>query len=193
MTNHSAEGATGTVAVAAVASAKPRTYRMTSVATGDDISDSRKQASSLRKTAINLLQIADEIDGRLRIDDHPVRTGEGQDLPAATRELMRNWVRREMVKRRARTELFNSDYFREPAWEILLTLFVARLEGRYMQTTKVCLASTASHTTALRWISQLEEDGMIIRVPHRDARISLLALSDQGFGRVSRYVALMVE
>jgi hypothetical protein len=72
--------------------------------------------------------------------------------------------------RRARDPFFsgNVDLFGEPAWDILLDLFIAGEEQKDISISSACIASCAAPTTALRWLSLLEERGLVER--EQDAR-----------------------
>jgi DNA-binding MarR family transcriptional regulator len=76
--------------------------------------------------------------------------------------------------RRDRDKLFGkSDLFGEPAWDMLIDLFIAEEEGRQVNVSRLCLATAVPATTALRWISMLESYGLIARAgdsidPRRD-------------------------
>lgn len=66
--------------------------------------------------------------------------------------------------RRRRDQLFGKPgLFCDPAWDILLDLFMARLRGDQVSVTSVGIAACAPITTALRWLSILEKDGFVQR------------------------------
>ena len=46
---------------------------------------------------------------------------------------------------------------------MLLELFAKAVEGRQVSTTSLCLAAEAPVTTGLRWITMLEEEGLVCR------------------------------
>lgn len=66
--------------------------------------------------------------------------------------------------RRRRDALFAADLFGEPAWDMLLELYLAELEDRTVRVSKLGAASGISQSTALRWLGKLERDGWIHRV-----------------------------
>lgn len=66
--------------------------------------------------------------------------------------------------RRLRDDAFDAGLFSDPAWDILLSLFIAGEEGREVNVTGVCIASAASPTTALRHISKLVSAKLVTRV-----------------------------
>ena len=98
-------------------------------------------------------------------------------------------ARRLFWERRLRDTLFADVQFAEPAWDLLLELYVARAEKTEMPTTRACVAASVPATTALRWIVQLEERGLLCRRrSQRDERLSLVELTDQAFATMSDYL-----
>lgn len=84
--------------------------------------------------------------------------------------------------RRKRERYFPVDLFAEPAWDILLDLYIFRLEGRRATVKSVCIASGVPQTTALRWINLLIEKDLLERTPdEHDSRVRCISLSDSGF------------
>jgi DNA-binding MarR family transcriptional regulator len=65
--------------------------------------------------------------------------------------------------RRRRSDFFRSDLFADPAWDILLDLTRARLEGRQICVSSLCIAAAVPATTALRCINSLTNEGLITR------------------------------
>ncbi len=74
-------------------------------------------------------------------------------------EAARAWTR----LRRMREKLLGPDLFADPAWDMLLDLYVEYKAGRSPSVSSLCLASHVPVTTALRWITKLEHDGLITR------------------------------
>jgi hypothetical protein len=94
--------------------------------------------------------------------------------------------------RRLRIKNFPSPpgLFADPAWDLLLDLFVQRSRGRAVSVTSACIASDVPPTTALRWIAQLDEIGMITRVEDTgDRRRAFLQLTPMGLRSMRRYLA----
>jgi DNA-binding MarR family transcriptional regulator len=65
--------------------------------------------------------------------------------------------------RRLRDSLLSGVLFAEPAWDILLDLYVAHHEGRDVSVSSACLAACVPPTTGLRWLGVLEQQGLIAR------------------------------
>lgn len=83
-----------------------------------------------------------------------------EDLEAPDPSLIRGMIR----ARRLRNQLFGPGLFADPAWDILLDLMAARVEGRSVAVSSLCIAAAVPATTALRWIRQLTEMGLLHRV-----------------------------
>jgi len=85
-----------------------------------------------------------------------------------------------LVARRKRAEFFPADLFADPAWDMILDMMVARLEGKEVSISSLCIASAVPPTTALRWIKDLTDRGFILRIPDKtDRRRTHVALSDE--------------
>src|SRR4051794_7061541 len=83
--------------------------------------------------------------------------------------------------RQKRTTLFGASLFADPAWDTMLELFLAELEGRKLATTELGCKSNVPSTTSLRWTEKLEADGWVHRVPDRhDLRRVFVELSAKG-------------
>jgi hypothetical protein len=61
--------------------------------------------------------------------------------------------------RRARAKYFGTELFADPAWDILLQLFAAKLGGRRLRLAD--LETLAPRTTLARWAAVLEERGFV--------------------------------
>lgn len=92
-------------------------------------------------------------------------------------------------KRRSRERMFGStELFADPAWNILIDLFIASEERKAISVSSACIASSVPTATALRWIKLLENDGHVSRVDDRsDVRLSLLYLSEAATDKLRRY------
>ena len=87
-------------------------------------------------------------------------------------------ARRMYQMRRRRDSSLGQELFSEPAWDILLYLFVAGAEGRVVSVLAASQGAAAPQTTALRKLRQLEEARLIIRAGDpADARRAYVRLS----------------
>ena len=66
--------------------------------------------------------------------------------------------------RRKRVAIFgNPELFGEPAWDILLDLYIAQAEGKPVSVSSACIGSAAPPTTGLRWLGVLADEGLVVR------------------------------
>lgn len=72
-------------------------------------------------------------------------------------------ARRHLAERRTRDAVIGPEMFGEPAWDVLLTLFVAQEDGRRLCVTRLCDAIPVPNTTILRWIFLLTQRGLLVR------------------------------
>lgn len=96
--------------------------------------------------------------------------------------------------RRKRAKWLPEDLFGEPAWDILLELFVMRLQGNPVRVKNVCIASGVPATTALGWINVLEGKGMISSSADAcDHRVRWIWLEDVAFEMLFKMLADQIE
>lgn len=108
---------------------------------------------------------------------------------SADKSILKALVAEILRSRRRREKIFGADLFGEPAWDILLELYAAELTHQNLSVSDACYASAVPHTTALRWIAKLENDGWVTRVYDPcDGRRCWLMLSDQGSDKMRRFV-----
>jgi hypothetical protein len=96
--------------------------------------------------------------------------------------------------RRRRARHFDPEMFAEPAWDMLLDLFIAKVRGKQMSTLSLCIASEVPETTALRWIGVLERQGLVARhLAEHDHRLRLIALTPKGYRVMRQYLIEGIE
>lgn len=96
---------------------------------------------------------------------------------------------REIIKlRRMRDRFFPPDLFADPAWDILLDLKAAGQEGQHVSVSSLCIAAAVPPTTALRWITAMTDNGMLVRRQDpADARRVFIELSDETSAKLDDY------
>lgn len=102
------------------------------------------------------------------------------ELPKAEAVKLAAAARRLYRMRRGRDALFGeyAELLRDPAWDLLLDLFAATLEGRRIAACSAAIASCSPQSTGLRCIDSLVERGLLVRVADpADARRSMLELT----------------
>ncbi|MDC8754171.1 MarR family transcriptional regulator [Erythrobacter sp. sf7] len=99
-------------------------------------------------------------------------------------------VRQVIANRQARARFFDAELFGDPAWDMLLDLTAAHGEGTQVSVTSLCIAAGVPATTALRWLSQMVESGIFVRVPDpSDKRRAFIALSEGSLAAMAGYFA----
>ena len=99
-------------------------------------------------------------------------------------------VRTIIRHRQLRAKFFDAELFADPAWDILLDLTAARVEHARVSVTSLCIASGVPPTTALRWIGQMTQTGLLERVEDEtDRRRAFITLSERAVDGMARYFA----
>ncbi len=113
---------------------------------------------------------------------HSTRTG--------TEEVVRIMTRGLADRRR----FLPADLFADPAWDMLLDLYLADILSKRISVSSLCCASNVPATTALRWIGALGREGLIKRTadPH-DARRYYISLSEAGLERMDGYFTRVAQ
>jgi DNA-binding MarR family transcriptional regulator len=156
-------------------------------------------SDELAEFARTLSRMADS-DGKSGVSDKPVSfrpapMGGFQPFPTKEIESQTAGIEaktiRNMIKlRRLRDSFFDKDLFADPAWDILLDLMAARLEGQTVSVSSLCIAAAVPPTTALRWITAMTESGMLLRRQDPDdARRIFIILSDDVTTKLNDYFA----
>jgi hypothetical protein len=99
-------------------------------------------------------------------------------------------VRRMIRQRQLRARFFDGDLFADPAWDMLLDLTAARAEHSRVSVTSLCIASGVPPTTALRWIGQMTEAGLLQRIEDKtDRRRAFITLTEKAADAMTRFFA----
>lgn len=94
--------------------------------------------------------------------------------------------------RSLRTRYFPSHIFADPAWDILLDLTRAKLDGQQVSVSSVCIAASVPMSTALRWVKQMTEAGLLLRwTDPKDRRRDLIALTESTAGHMREYLTVV--
>jgi DNA-binding MarR family transcriptional regulator len=89
--------------------------------------------------------------------------------------------------RRQRDAILGAELFGEPVWEMLLDLLIARLLGKRVAVSSLCIASQAPESTALRHIQRMIKAGLVDKVDDpSDGRRSLIMLSREGYRKLGQ-------
>lgn len=125
-------------------------------------------------------------DGDDSVQDGPPTMPDQRAMQAMCRALRE--------QRRRRGEHFPTELFHEPSWDMLLMLYIARVDRRTMYVKTLVLAADAPITTSQRWIEHLARMGLVIRTEDPlDRRRVEVVLSEEGSTAMERYLASMAQ
>lgn len=97
-------------------------------------------------------------------------------LPVTAVEVARIWH-----QRRKRQSHFPEGLFADPAWDMLLGLYAAKLAGARTTVKDAIRASHVPSTTGLRWLGTLVRHGLCEKIPDAmDARRQYVTLTAAG-------------
>jgi DNA-binding MarR family transcriptional regulator len=99
-----------------------------------------------------------------------------------------------LCSRRLRSSLFGSKLFSDPAWDIVLTLYLAELRHEPISTPQLAEAIDLPAATARRWLAALANDGLLRQGPKgADADRAGVELSDAGSSAIRRWLGLWLN
>lgn len=103
-------------------------------------------------------------------------------------------ARQNLRDRTMRARFLEGSFFREPAWEMLIDLFVNQTNGVKISVSSIVLASGVPTTTALRHLGLLVDSGSVVRTPcPNDARRTYVHLSQDAFDRIFAYFVSVIQ
>ena len=124
------------------------------------------------------MKCEDTFDGRAT----PKPTSSAKPLPRTVRLILR--------ARREREAIFGDQLFADPAWDILLEAYASSLSEQRLSIGALCEAAAVPSTTALRWLTKLEQDGWLRRrADPLDARRWWVELTERGVSAMERLAA----
>jgi DNA-binding MarR family transcriptional regulator len=148
----------------------------------------RGQEHASGRSIANLAQRVAGIEARI------ATTAEAQKSEPYSDEALATVAARLYKARQRRARHFDAAMFSDPAWDMLLDLFIAKVRGKEVRTLSLCVASGAPGSTALRWIAILAKNGLIERrdTPE-DRRAKIVSLTMQGYRVMRRYLIEGIE
>ena len=115
------------------------------------------------------------------------RAGSLAESPDGRDELLHR-AKSHYAERRRRAKFLPEGLFGEPAWDLMLDLFIAAREGKEVCTSSACLAAHVPQTTALRRLHLLESQGLIERAGDpSDQRRTIIRLSAKGYSALTSF------
>jgi hypothetical protein len=141
----------------------------------------------LRALSLALEEIAVEDEGEAR--PHKVLGSVDAHEVARNADRLAEIAAREYRARRARDRYFDRTLFGEPAWDIMIDLFIQQSSGKTVSVTSAAIASQVPVTTALRHLAMLQKAGLVERMRSAaDARVKLLRLTKEGYTRIGSWL-----
>ena len=120
--------------------------------------------------------------------DGPENAVDGPDLLLDNEKAIAG-LRRLIQARGLRQRFFQEARFGEPAWDIILDLSLAWFEGKSVSVSSLCIAAGVPMSTAMRWINEMIEAGLIERwVDPTDGRRNLVQIAPQTRKAILRYL-----
>jgi hypothetical protein len=104
-------------------------------------------------------------------------------------QTLRAVAERLLAERRKRDEYFPAALFGEPAWDLLLALFIARDDGRAVTLSEAYEAARVDERHGPTLIEKLIASGLVARSHNRG---NAVLLTDHGMDRLSDYLADLV-
>lgn len=113
---------------------------------------------------------------------------------AAQSEMLRQDAARLLASRKLRGGLFDLNLFGEPAWDILLSLYVIHNDRRRMSIRALAEHCDLPLTTLQRWLEYLSQRDLVRRLPNpADQRVVYIELSEQGRAKMDAYFLRLRE
>lgn len=92
--------------------------------------------------------------------------------------------------RKQRSQIFNRGMFGEPAWELLLNLYIMDKQGPRLTIGGLVQIAGVAQATALRWLDYLKVQGLITREEHpTDSRTAIVTLTDKARDALGMYLS----
>ena len=120
------------------------------VPANDSRPDNSRKADLIRERLGAAFRLIDEMAG------HP------QEIPNNS-PVSEQDIRSIIKYRRNRDDFFGAELFADPAWDILLHLYASYLAQQRMTVGALCEGAAVPATTAIRWLTQLEQKGIVER------------------------------
>lgn len=113
-----------------------------------------------------------------------------EPAPQPVEEVALETARQLLSVRRKREKAFGAKLFCDPAWDILVELYVARSDRSDLSVGDACIASGVPLTSALRCCQALQKRNLVRRErdPH-DRRRIFLRLTDGAFALLTKTLA----
>lgn len=147
------------------------------------------QAARLRAAAYEILSIVDELERNTQHRRSTLPSSETVSPSALAALATKHFADRELRK-----SCMNNALFGEPAWDMLLYLFIKACENKRVYKTAVTSASGVPHSTALRYLALLERDGTLkVELAEGDKRVQFVSLTQKGASEMADYLSRSMQ
>ena len=118
--------------------------------------------------------------------------GEDPDV-IGSRSILITTARKILMARQSRSQFLDESLFSEPAWDMLLALYVTEESEARHSISRLGEFSGTAPTTSLRWIAHLEKMGLVARTPHpNDHRTAFIEITDDARHALDGYFSRVV-
>jgi DNA-binding MarR family transcriptional regulator len=93
-----------------------------------------------------------------------------------------------LIARRGRQAVLGPNLFSEPAWDLLLELYAAKLGSRRMSPDDLARAIETPPSTTARWIAVLDERGLVASDSDVIGSGKLVSLTDEGLSKIKSLI-----
>lgn len=145
---------------------------------------------------VDVKKLATQLDAAQSILDD-IRLTCGCDAFGPARQPVRRRIEtaleiaeRALRNRQSRAEFIGTrEIFGEPAWDMLLDLFIRQTKEEQVSMKTACLQAEAPATTVLRWLKVLEHNGLVgTGQDQADPSRHLIHLTPTGYEGMLRYL-----
>ncbi len=142
--------------------------------------------SLIKDLTSRLSAVAEEFSGRVERVDAPAAA-----MPDVVVSLAQK-ARTLSDQRRLRRRSLPAELFHEPAWDMMLALYIAHDEGRVLNVKSLVACADAPVTTSQRWIEHLHKLRLVNRVVDSvDRRRLEVSLSQNGVEAMESYLSAL--
>jgi Winged helix DNA-binding domain len=146
-------------------------------------SEQKRLSQLLNKTLKELYSTSSRIFGEYQPMFSDIESDDGVDNVDLA-DIIYSEIERRSIRRR----YVSNAILGEPAWDIVIDLFLSHLLHKNISVSSACLAANVPATTALRHLAKLEDRGMIMRVKDEtDQRRVWLRLTPETFEAVKQW------
>jgi hypothetical protein len=148
----------------------------------------RETRARIEAAREGLREIASRLDDLLLENSRDLEPNERPDLEFV------DLARRIYKARRLRDRCITASIFADPAWDMLLDLYIASFEDRRVRTTGACHGAQVPVTTGLRWLDKLQKNGLVSRHGSAsDLRLTHVALTSLGRDQMSQFLSRLLD